>query len=78
MTARRPLALQLGPDHPDTLRTLGNLASCRVDTGDFAGAIKDYEQLLAARIRTLGPDHEDTLRTLGDLIYTHSQQDSKP
>jgi ferritin-like protein len=59
----------LGADHPDTLRTRNNLASCRGRAGDAAGAVAEFERLLTDRLRVLGPDHPDTLRTRGNLAF---------
>ena len=53
-----------GPDHPDTLVTRANLAHCRGEAGDPAGAAAAYEELLADQLRVLGPDHPSTLATL--------------
>jgi hypothetical protein len=59
----------LGPDHPDTLTTRGNLARWRGEAGDASGAAAAFEQLLADRMRVLGPDHPHTLTTRGNLAY---------
>ena len=58
---------RLGPDHPDTLASRGNLARWRGEAGDPAGAAAAFELLLADRLRVLGPDHPDTLATRGNL-----------
>lgn len=66
----------LGPEHPDTLRTLQNLAHVLYAQGDLAGARSRYEQALEAQTRLLGPEHRDTLVTLQDLAGTlHAQGD---
>jgi hypothetical protein len=57
----------LGSDHPATLTARGNLARWRGESGDVAGAISEYQALLADRVRVLGPDHRDTLDTRYDL-----------
>ena len=57
----------LGPDHPSTLITLGNLALLLDDKGDRERAKEMYERCLAAQERVLGPDHPSTLTTLGNL-----------
>ncbi|MEV6426366.1 tetratricopeptide repeat protein [Nocardia sp. NPDC051463] len=62
----------LGPDNPDTLRTLDMLADTRASAGDHEGAAADFKQLLDTRNRVLGPEHEETLRTRGDLIHQQS------
>ena len=52
----------LGPEHPDTLTSMNNLAETLRARGDLEGA-QDYhlERALAARTRLLGPEHPDTL-----------------
>jgi hypothetical protein len=57
----------LGPDHPVTLLTRGNLAFWHADSGDVAGAITEFEALLADYLRVLGADHPDTLTTRNNL-----------
>ena len=57
----------LGPQHPDTLSTRGNLARWRGEAGDPAGAATSYEQLLTDQLRVLGPEHPDTLTTRSNL-----------
>ncbi|MFG2825379.1 tetratricopeptide repeat protein [Kitasatospora sp. NPDC048365] len=54
---------RLGPDHPDTLITRHDLASCRGEAGDPAAAADMSEALFADRLRVLGPDHPSTLAT---------------
>ena len=58
------LALQkakLGPDHPDTLRSMNNLANSYAAAGQNDRALKLREETLALRKAKLGPDHPDTL-----------------
>ncbi|WP_326613446.1 tetratricopeptide repeat protein [Streptomyces scopuliridis] len=59
----------LGPDHPGTLTTRGQLAQWRGVAGDAAAAADAYEQLLADYLRVLGPDHPDTLTTRNVLAH---------
>ena len=59
----------LGPEHPDTLATRGDLAYWSGEAGDAAGARDQYAALLAVNERVLGPEHPDTLATRGDLAY---------
>ena len=61
----------LGVDHPDTLRTRGNLASAYQDAGRTTEAITLHEQNLADQERVLGVDHPDTLRTRGNLASAY-------
>ncbi|WP_285902431.1 helix-turn-helix transcriptional regulator [Frankia sp. AiPs1] len=66
-------AQRLGPDHPNTLATRGNLAYWRGEAGDPAGAAAAADELLADRLRVLGPDHPDTLITRHNLAWWRGQ-----
>ena len=61
----------LGPDHPDTIGSRGNLAIAYQDAGRAAEAIPLQEQTLADRERVLGPDHPDTLASRGNLAVAY-------
>jgi tetratricopeptide (TPR) repeat protein len=64
----------MGPDHPDTARSLNNLGYLLQEQGDFSGAQPYYERALAIREKALGPDHTETaksLSNLGGLLHTH-------
>ena len=61
----------LGPDHPDTLATRGNLAIAYRKSGNLEKAIDIFEDVLANRTRLLGPDHPDTLTTRNNLALAH-------
>ncbi|HMD97481.1 MAG TPA: tetratricopeptide repeat protein [Terriglobia bacterium] len=63
-----------GPEHPDTLVSMGNLASTLGALGDLAGARKLQEEALAVRRRVLGPEHPDTLASMSNLANTVSTQ----
>ena len=52
---------KLGPDHPDTLTSMSNLARRYLDAGQFDRALPLFEETLARRKAKLGPDHPDTL-----------------
>jgi tetratricopeptide (TPR) repeat protein len=58
---------KLGPDHPDTLRTMFYLAGSYSAVGRHAEAIKLREETLALRKAKLGPDHPDTLWSMNSL-----------
>jgi tetratricopeptide (TPR) repeat protein len=58
----------LGPDHPDTLRSMMNLASSYAAAGRHADALKLHEETLTLRKQTLGPDHPDTLLSAGEVV----------
>ncbi|AFU01929.1 tetratricopeptide repeat protein [Nocardia brasiliensis] len=57
------IAAVIGDRHPDTLRAREYLATRRADSGDFRGAVADYERVLADEIAIFGADHRNTLST---------------
>ena len=57
----------LGPDHPDTLATRGNIAAWTGQCGDAAEALRLSQELLPDQVRVLGPGHPDTLTTRGNI-----------
>jgi hypothetical protein len=57
----------LGEDHPNTLRSTGNLARDLTDLGDKRAARDLYRDLLNRMRRVLGEDHPDTLTCAGNL-----------
>eukprot|EP00798_Chlamydomonas_sp_ICE-L_P018725 gene18725-25256_t len=57
----------LGPEHPDTLLSLNNLAGCLRDLGRSSDALPSYKRSLEVRERTLGPEHPDTLGSVNGL-----------
>ena len=61
----------LGPDHPDTLTSRGNLAGAYYSAGRLGEAIPLYEQVLADRVRVLGDDHPDTLTSRNNLAHAY-------
>jgi class 3 adenylate cyclase/tetratricopeptide (TPR) repeat protein len=66
----RALAIReqaLGPEHPDTAESLGNLAVLLKTQGDLAGARPLLERALAIREKALGPEHSDTADSLNSL-----------
>ncbi|HEV2000239.1 MAG TPA: tetratricopeptide repeat protein, partial [Xanthobacteraceae bacterium] len=66
----RALAMRekaLGPEHPDTVTSLNNLAVLLHAQGDLAGARPLFEHALAIRETALGPEHPDTATTLNHL-----------
>jgi tetratricopeptide (TPR) repeat protein len=62
---------KLGPDHPDTLRSMNNLAVSYAALGRHADALKLREETLALRKAKLGPDHPDTLQSMFNLGLSH-------
>jgi serine/threonine protein kinase len=65
--ARRTREERLGPNDPDTLRTLNNLACAYQETGRLEQAVALFEHVLAGRKARLGPDHPDTLQSMNNL-----------
>jgi tetratricopeptide (TPR) repeat protein len=61
----------LGPDHPDTLNSSGNLAYAYDSAGRWAEAIALYESTLKLREAKLGPDHPHTLWTRYNLASVY-------
>jgi tetratricopeptide (TPR) repeat protein len=62
---------ELGPDDPDTLRSMYNLANSYDDLGRYAEALKLRQETLARRKAELGPDHPDTLRSMNSLATSY-------
>ncbi len=65
---------ELGPEHPDTLTSMNNLADTLGKQGDLAGARKLQEETLAIERRVLGPEHPDTLTSMNNLADTLGKQ----
>ena len=51
----------LGPEHPDTLTSMSNLALVLDSQGKYEEAEAMNRQTLARREKVLGPEHPDTL-----------------
>src|SRR5208282_2765431 len=64
----------LGPEHPDTLRSMDNLAITYRDQGRAAEAAALQEEVLEKRRRILGDEHPDTLRSMDNLAVTYGDQ----
>ena len=58
-----------GPDHPDTLRTRGLIASWTGQTGQAREALRLFRELLPDRERVLGRDHSDMLITRSSIAH---------
>jgi len=63
-----------GPEDPDTLAALNNVAALKVQAGAHAEAEPLYRRVLAARERLLGPGHPRLATTLNNLAELHYQQ----
>jgi eukaryotic-like serine/threonine-protein kinase len=76
--AANGLERTLGPDNPNTLGTLDNLASAFWEAGRLPEAIALFERVRDARIAKLGPDHPDTLITLSSIATTYQDVGKLP
>jgi len=65
--ARETFAAMLGPDHPDTLACMRNLAGAYQDAGNLELALPLYEEALRLTTAKLGPDHPDTVSRMSAL-----------
>ncbi len=73
-TARKIHALKdkkLGPDHPETIRALEDVARFMSSTGDFVGALKIHQQVLARAEKKHGVDNPATLTALESLASAY-------
>uniref|UniRef100_UPI0023F5310F tetratricopeptide repeat protein n=1 Tax=Schaalia cardiffensis TaxID=181487 RepID=UPI0023F5310F len=70
----------LGVDHPDTLTTRNNLASCLARAGRVDEAIAQFEALLNDCLRVLGPDHPLTknVREALERLKREDESDASP
>lgn len=65
----------LGPDHPDTLRSLDEIAAASLATGEGERAEALYKRVLAAREKALGPDHPAVADDLHALANAYIASD---
>jgi serine/threonine protein kinase/tetratricopeptide (TPR) repeat protein len=70
--ARKIYTSLRGPDHPDTLKSMNDLANSYTDLGRYAEALELHEETLALRKAKLGPDHPDTLKSMSNLADSHA------
>jgi len=57
----------LGPDHPETLMSMNNLAAAYLDAGKLDLSLPLHKETLKLRKAKLGPDHRDTLDSMNNL-----------
>jgi tetratricopeptide (TPR) repeat protein len=68
--SRRALEIRervLGAEHPQTLTSVNNLASCLRALGDAAAALPLYRRALESRERVLGAEHPASLTSVNNL-----------
>ncbi|RRR98206.1 tetratricopeptide repeat protein [Glycomyces terrestris] len=63
----------LGADHPHTLAARGNLATWRGQSGDTAGAVVIYTEVLTDLVQVNGHEHLHTLTARGNLATMQSE-----
>ena len=59
----------LGPEHPDTLITINNLAVLYLSQEKYAEAEPLLKQKLEISQRVLGPEHRETFVGMSNLVY---------
>ena len=61
----------LGPDHPDTVATMNNLALAYQAASQPEKAVPLFQRTLDRQTKDLGPDHPDTLATMNNLALAY-------
>ena len=61
----------LGPDHPDTLASINNLASAYQAAGKLDLALPLFEETLRLQKAKLGPNHPNTLTSMNSLALAY-------
>ncbi len=72
--AFRALAIRekvLGPEHPELVRSLNDLAGLYLAQGDYARAEPLYARALGIREKALGPEHPEVARSLQNLAFLY-------
>jgi len=65
---------KLGPDHPDTLISMNELAWACQDSGQLAKAVTLYEETLEKSRAKLGPDHPDSVIVIHNLATAYQDR----
>ena len=68
----------LGEKHPDTIRSMADLAATYHAQGRYNEAEKIKEEVLALRRNALGEKHPDTLQAMHDLAVTWNSLQRRP
>jgi serine/threonine protein kinase len=71
--ARQLYTKHLGPDHPDTLTSMNNLAISYAAAGRTQEALKLHKETLQLMKAKLGPDHPDTLGSMNNLANSYDE-----
>jgi serine/threonine protein kinase/tetratricopeptide (TPR) repeat protein len=71
-TARALYTKHRGPEHPETLKMMSNLANSYDALGQHDDALKLREETLALFKARFGPDHPDTLGSMNNLATSYS------
>ncbi len=61
-----------GTNHPDTLKSMYNLALGYADLGREAESLQLHEETLALQKEILGPDHPDTLHSMLSVSFRYA------
>jgi tetratricopeptide (TPR) repeat protein len=64
----------LGPEHPDTLNSMNNLASDYFSEGKYSQAEALHGETLEIKRRVLGPEHPITLVSMRNLAMAYKAQ----
>ena len=65
----------LGPEHPDTLTSMVNLAATFSNQGKYEEAEELELKVLGVHKKLLGPEHPHTLDSMMNLARTYSAQE---
>jgi serine/threonine protein kinase len=76
--ARAILVDKRGPNHPNTLSCMNNLANCYLVLGRAPEARKLYEETLSGRRANLPPNDPDTLMSMNNLANCWANQGELP
>jgi tetratricopeptide (TPR) repeat protein len=64
----------LGPEHPDTLRSMNNLGLVYADEGKYTQAEALHSQALEIERRVFGPQHPNTLMSMHNLALVYMRE----
>jgi len=64
----------LGPEHPDTLKSMSNLGEVLIRQGRYAEAARLLGETLDIKRRVLGSEHPDTLWSISSLAVALSRE----